>query len=183
VPACLAALAIQKAFSQASSHCLLNGFSVGLGIAHGRAIAGQIGTADQAKIGVFGPVVNQGARLEGMTRLFNVSIIIDEATMKDVRQYLPESVATVRKLAHVRPKGMEAIVPVYELISEKAAYPATDQFESAVAHVVSGNWDKALELLDPLPDDGPRDFLIRRIHDYACTPPVDWDGAFSLSQK
>ncbi len=183
VPACLAALAIQRAFSLVSSHSLLEGFSVGLGIARGRAIAGQIGTTDQAKIGVFGPVVNQGARLESMTRLFDVSIMIDEATMKDVRQYLPESVATVRKLAHVRPKGMETIVPVYELSSAAAGNPATDQFESAVAHVVSGNWGKALELLDPLPNDGPRDFLIRRIHDYACSPPVDWDGAFSLTQK
>lgn len=183
VPACLAALAIQTAFSQASSNTLLEGFSVGLGIAHGRAIAGQIGTADQAKIGVFGPVVNQGARLESMTRQFDVSIIIDEATMKDVRRHLPESVAIARKLAHVRPKGMKTIVPVYELVSGAAGYTATDQFESAVAHVVSGDWDKALELLDPLPNDGPRDFLIRRIHDHGCVPPVDWDGAFSLSQK
>ena len=63
VPACRAALAIYKAFQQGviENDSLLFGFSVGMGIAHGRALAGQIGTNQQSKVGVFGPVVNQGS--------------------------------------------------------------------------------------------------------------------------
>lgn len=185
VPACLAALAIQEAFnSPGSEHGLLEGFSVGLGIAHGRAIAGQIGTADQAKIGVFGPVVNQGARLESMTRQFDVSIIVDGTTADFVRQHMPESVATVRKLGHVRPKGMESSLPVYELVAGKpGSISDCTQFESAVDHLVSGNWDKARELLDLLPDDGPRRFLIQQMRECGCHPPADWDGAFRLTRK
>ena len=63
VPACKAALEIFTHFYNeiAVPGSLLEGFSVGLGVAHGRALAGQIGTDQQAKVGVFGPVVNQGA--------------------------------------------------------------------------------------------------------------------------
>lgn len=66
---------------------------------------------------MFGPVVNQGARLESMTRQFGVSIIVDEATAEAVRKHVPTSVAYVRKLAHVRPKGMDIPVVVHELVS------------------------------------------------------------------
>ena len=181
---CLAALAIQRVFDQADSHGPLNGFSVGLGIAHGRAIAGQIGTQDLAKIGVFGPVVNQGARLESMTRQFDVSIIVDEATAEAVRKHLPTSVASVRKLAHVRPKGMDIPVVVYELVSGDAdVSPDHLQFESALEHIVSGNWDEAMNLLETAPDDGPGNFLIQQIRECGGAPPVDWDGAFRLTRK
>jgi adenylate cyclase len=184
VPACLSALAIQRVFDQGDSHGPLNGFSVGLGIAHGRAIAGQIGTQDLAKIGVFGPVVNQGARLESMTRQFDVSIIVDEATAEAVRKHLPTSVASVRKLAHVRPKGMDIPVVVYELVSGDAdVSPHYLQFESALEHIVSGNWNEAMNLLETAPDDGPGKFLIQQIHECGGAPPVDWDGAFSLTRK
>jgi len=184
VPACLAALAIQRVFDQADSHGPLAGFSVGLGIAHGRAIAGQIGTQDQAKIGVFGPVVNQGARLESMTRQFGVSIMVDEATAEAVRKHVPTSVASVRKLAHVRPKGMDIPVVVYELVSGGAdVSPHYLQFESALEHIVSGNWDEAMNLLETTPDDGPGNFLIQQIRECGGAPPVDWDGAFSLTRK
>jgi len=40
-------------------------FRIGIGIASGTAVAGKIGTIDQAKVSVFGPVVNLASRLEG----------------------------------------------------------------------------------------------------------------------
>lgn len=117
IPACLAALAIQNEFLHPERHeRLLDGFSVGIGIAHGRAIAGQIGTAQQAKIGVFGPVVNQGSRLEGLSRHFGVSICIDETTAEFVRSRVPKEQARVRALARVRPKGMDTPVNVFQLV-------------------------------------------------------------------
>ena len=129
-------------------------------------------------------MVNQGARLESMTRQFDVSIIVDEATAEAVRKHLPTSVASVRKLAHVRPKGMDIPVVVYELVSGDAdASPDYLQFESALEHVVSGNWDEAMNLLETAPDDGPKKFLIQQFHECGGAPPVDWDGAFSLTRK
>ena len=59
-----AALTIRRRFAHVARQPghRLAGFACGLGIAHGPAIAGRIGTLDQFKVGVFGPVVNRAAR-------------------------------------------------------------------------------------------------------------------------
>jgi adenylate cyclase len=117
VPACRAALEVHRVFlSDDDRGGLLEGFSVGLGVAHGNAIAGHIGTPKQAKVGVFGPVVNQGARLETMTKQYGVSICIDEQSAEFCKKFLKPEEGRLRKLAHVRPKGMDSVVVVTELV-------------------------------------------------------------------
>jgi adenylate cyclase len=187
--ACLAALAIQKEFNRAGrDNDLLEDFSIGMGIAHGNAIAGQIGTRQQAKIGVFGPVVNQGSRLEGMTRQFGVSICIDENSGRCVRNLLTPDMARVRKLARVRPKGMETAIDVYELLSPYGAdCPISDEhierFEGALEMVTDGHWTDAIIALSLLPEEGPKKFLVDQMKGFDNTPPADWDGVFSLTSK
>ena len=189
IPACFAALAVQAAFAESADRSeLLDGFSVGVGIAHGRAIAGQIGTAQQAKIGVFGPVVNQGSRLEGMTRQFGVSICMDEGSAEFVRSQLKPHQARVRRLARVRPKGMDTSMAVSELLPPfGSASCVTDAtiaaFEAALEEVIAGRWDVACEQLAALPDEGPKSFLLQKMAKHDNRPPADWDGAFSLVEK
>lgn len=189
IPACLAALAVQAEFNKPlAEQGLLEGFSVGVGIAHGRAIAGQIGTSQQAKVGVFGPVVNQGSRLEGMTKQFGVSVCIDEATMDFARRLLPRDKARVRKLARVRPKGMDTPITVGEILPPSGpACPITDamieRHEAAVDAIIAGQWSMAQELLAELPDGGPKQFLLDRMAEFNNQPPSDWSGSFMLSQK
>ena len=187
VPAALAALEIQHTFAHSDGDELLEGFSVGLGIAHGNAIAGQIGTAQQAKIGVFGPVVNQGARLESMTKQYGVSICIDEKTAEFVRGYLGKMQARVRRLAKVRPKGMDTAIEVNELLNGTNDSPITDEqiekFEAALDLVIDGKWSEAIKALNACTKEGPVEFLLKHMKDYDNTPPDDWDGAFSLANK
>lgn len=189
VPACRAALEIEKVFiGDDDRGGLLEGFSVGLGVAHGNAIAGHIGTPKQAKVGVFGPVVNQGARLETMTKQYGVSICIDEQAAKYCRKFLKPEEGRLRKLAHVRPKGMDTSIVVTELV-QPLGTPGTPSnehiaaFEEAVKAVVLGQWSSAIEQLNALPDDGAKDFLIRHMAEFNNKPPEDWDGAFSLAKK
>lgn len=189
VPACRAALEIQKVFiGDDDRGGLLEGFSVGLGVAHGNAIAGHIGTPKQAKVGVFGPVVNQGARLETMTKQYGVSICIDEQTADYCRKFLKPTEGRLRKLAHVRPKGMDTSIVVTELVQPAGtAGTPTDEhiagFEAAVEAVVSGQWASAIEQLNALPDDGAKKFLIQHMAEFNNEPPDGWDGAFSLTKK
>ncbi len=189
IPACFAALAVQAAFAESTDRSeLLDGFSVGVGIAHGRAIAGQIGTAQQAKIGVFGPVVNQGSRLEGMTRQFGVSICMDEGSAEFVRSQLKPHQARVRRLAQVRPKGMDTSMAVSELLPPfGSASQVTDAtitaYEAALEDVIAGRWEQACEQLASLPDEGPKTFLLQKMAKTNNQPPADWDGAFSLVEK
>ena len=189
VPACIAALKVLNSFKHPENHGgLIDGFSVGIGVAHGNAIAGQIGTAKQAKIGVFGPVVNQGSRLEGMTKQFGVPICIDEQSANFVRKFMPPSEGRVRRLARVRPKGMDTALEVSELLPPADTPGVTSDeaiqvHEEAVEKVISGDWTEAIRILDQLPDGGPKAFLLEHMGDTNNEPPSDWDGAFSLTKK
>src|SRR6185503_14223643 len=81
---CRAALSIRAQFEAAAcreGHPLAD-FRIGLGLATGRAVAGKIGTQDQVKVTVFGPVVNLASRLEGMTKLLRAPILLDEPTAR-----------------------------------------------------------------------------------------------------
>ena len=188
--ACKAALSIMQAFQLPhEEQGLLEGFSCGVGIAHGRAIAGQIGTSQQAKIGVFGPVVNQGSRIEGMTRQFGVGVCIDETTAEFVRRLMPAEQGRVRRLARVRPKGMDTPLLVHELLPEeveedKVSEVARLNYEAALEMIIGGSWREGLERLNAVPDDdGPKKFLIAQMAKHNDTAPANWDGAFSLDAK
>lgn len=190
VAACRAALAIWQEFRKeaADSSSLLRGFSVGIGVAHGRALAGRMGTARQAKVGVFGPVVNRGSRLEGMTKQFGVPICIDETTAQFVRRLLPPSEGRLRRLAHVCPRGMDTPLTVYALIPPERQCPeVTDEMlgshEKALQAVLQGRWSEAIAFLELLPrDDGPAKFLRSYLAEHKQAPP-DWTGVIPLKSK
>jgi adenylate cyclase len=191
IPACQAALAIQTWFTEASltpDHPL-TGFRVGIGIAHGRAIAGRIGSDEQAKIGVFGPPVNLGSRLEGLTKQLQVPILIDDATAEHVRNSMPPTEGRTRRLGRLRPHGLETSLMVSELLPPVEQFPTFSdrqicEFEAAVDRIISGDWPRAIELLNQVPEtDGPRQFLLSFMAQHENRPPENWDGVIPLSQK
>eukprot|EP00913_Durusdinium_trenchii_P008818 g8284.t1 len=195
--ACRAALAIHAQFSRESESTMreddtinvLSDFRVGIGIAHGRAVAGRIGADEHAKVGVFGPVVNLGSRLEGMTKTLRAPILIDEQTAEYVREHMPPTDGRCRKLARVIPYGMATPMTVYELLP--AAGPdqfITDEnlaeYEAAVDAFIDGHWKDALDHLDRLPvGDRAKDFLMIHIAQNDYEPPAGWNGVISMSSK
>ncbi|MBI1311858.1 adenylate/guanylate cyclase domain-containing protein [bacterium] len=190
IAACRAALHIQQQFQKATDNpsSPLYGFNVGIGVAHGRAIAGKIGTQEQIKVGAFGPVVNQGARLESMTKHVRAPILIDEVTAEHVRN-LPDDDLRCRKLGRIRPYGMNDEIAVFELLppdepSAKLTKNDIGKFEAAVDAVTDGRWQEALEMLNELPvDDRTKDFLMIFIAMNHYEPPKDWDGVIQMMQK
>ena len=118
-----AAIEIQTEFSRlAYQHSLANEFTMGIGIATGNAVAGKIGTRDQVKVTAFGPVVNLAARLEGMTRQLNASILVDEATIKlllnsDLTANGQLNLAH-RRMGNFQPFGMTKPVQLHQVFVE-----------------------------------------------------------------
>ncbi|HUT11566.1 MAG TPA: adenylate/guanylate cyclase domain-containing protein [Thermoguttaceae bacterium] len=188
---CRAALAIRAKFEATARlpDSPLTGFLAGIGVATGRAVAGKIGTEDQVKVSVFGPVVNLASRLEGMTKILRAPILIDQATAEAVREHVPGDVARVRRLAVVRPYGMDGKIEVSELLPPAREYPKlTDEhlrfYESALDAFLSGRWPAALEWLQKIPsEDQVKDFLTVYIAQHNRVPPPDWDGVIPLESK
>jgi len=190
VAACRAAIDIHQSFRRANSHPEnpLCGFSVGVGISHGLAIAGRIGTTEQIKVGAFGPVVNMGARLETMSKQLRASIVIDEVTASYV-QKLPDSDLRCRKLASVRPVGMETDMNVYELLppialDDSVSDETVETYNRAVDAFIGGNWDQSTELLSSVPaEDHAKDFLLEFAKANNNQPPQDWTGVIHMTRK
>lgn len=189
--ACRAALGIRAEFEAIRAdkdHPLAN-FSMGIGIAHGRAVAGKIGTRDQVKVSVFGPVVNLASRLEGMTKLLRVPIVMDEATAELARSRLPAEEGRVRRLAKVLPYGMETSVKVSELVPPLEQCPdLTDElltlYDAGVQHFESGDWEEAHRCFRKMPEtDRAQDFPAIRIAQHNRVAPPDWDGVVRLASK
>ncbi len=123
--ACRAALAIREEFARAQldpGHPLKD-FETSIGIAYGRAVAGKIGTREQVKVTVFGPVVNLASRLESMTRELHVPILIDEYLDAEIRQRMSREEGRVRRLVRVLPYGMDRSLMVSELVPPEDRYP------------------------------------------------------------
>ena len=133
--ACRAALSIRAEFAAgvpASRDHPLADFRLGIGLATGRAVAGKIGTVDQVKVTVFGPVVNLASRLEGMTKLLRAPILLDAATAAAARGLLPPDQARVRRVAVVRPYGCDTPLEVSELLPPQAELPELTDHDIAM---------------------------------------------------
>jgi adenylate cyclase len=189
--ACRAALGIRAAFAatrRTPDHPLAN-FQMGIGIAHGWAVAGKIGAAEQVKVTVFGPVVNLASRLEAMTKQLRVPILLDEATAEFARKRLGPEQGRVRRLARVLPYGLEKPLDVSELLPSASDYPELTaehvrQYEAGVEHFVHGRWEEAYECLHGMPaGDRAQDFLAMLIAQHNRVAPPDWDGVVRLATK
>ena len=191
VRVCQAALAIATQFNAAGNQggVPLTGFRAGIGIATGTAVAGKIGTQDQAKVGAFGPVVNLGSRLEGMTKLLHATVLMDEATDQLARQQLPPGVARLRRVARVKPCGLDKPLMVTELLPPANEYPELRDehiaaYEAALNEFQGGRWPAAYELLHKVPpEDRVKDFLTIYIAQRNRVAPPDWNGVIVLSDK
>ncbi|HTU23813.1 MAG TPA: adenylate/guanylate cyclase domain-containing protein [Pirellulales bacterium] len=189
--ACRAALAIRAEFGAAAtkSHDPLAGFRMGIGIATGRAVAGKIGTIDQVKVTVFGPVVNLASRLEGMTKTLQAPILLDERTAAAVRAVVPTDVARLRRVAVVKPYGLDKKLEVTELLPPASVFPELSDenvadYERALDELLAGRWPQAFERLHRVPaEDRVKDFLTVFIAQHNRTPPENWNGVIPLSSK
>jgi len=189
--ACRAALGIRSDFEAAAGreHDPLKDFQIGLGIASGRAVAGKIGTLDQVKVTVFGPVVNLASRLESMTKAIHAPILIDNITANIVRQQVSSDEARTRRVAIVRPYGLSSALEVSELLPSVDVFPQlTDDhiqvYEKAVDSLLKRDWSNAFHLLHHVPaNDRVKDFLTVFIAQHNRTAPADWDGVVPITSK
>ena len=126
----------------------LAGFNCGIGIANGQAIAGQLGTPDQFKVGVYGPIVNLASRLESLTKFFRAPILLNESAGRRLAACQIGPWARLRQLARIQPYGMRTTLMVSELMPpafEPGTLSERDRrdYEAALEAFLSSHWDDA----------------------------------------
>ena len=148
-----------------------------------------MGTADQVKVTVFGPVVNLASRLEGMTKKLRVPIVLGDTAANAVRKRFGPDEGRIRRLAKILPYGMDKVVEVSELVPPLAEFPSLSDkqladYDEGVDHFVAGRWEDAYACLHQMPTtDRAQDFLGMLIAQNNRIAPSGWDGIIRLADK
>lgn len=156
---------------------------IGIGLHRGPVMLGTVGSDFRLDTTVIGDTVNLAARLQNLTKIFHVPIIVSDSVF---RKLSDPSKFHFREIDSVRVRGKENPVVLYELYDadEPEVIQMKDaslgQLGMAMYQYKAGNFEDAKiqleECLKICPDDPIPKIYIRRC-DYLLThPPRNWSG-------
>jgi adenylate cyclase len=125
--------------------------ALGIGLNTGAARVGNTGSVHRLKYGPLGSTVNLASRVEGVTKQFEVPVLITETTHEKLAGSF-----LARRLAKVRVVGIDTPVVLYELHGETALpgwIAFRDAYEAALALFEQGRLSEACRALFPMLDD------------------------------
>ena len=136
---------------------------IGIGVATGEAIVGNLGGEHHFDYSAVGDTVNLASRIEGLTRVFKVGLLMNQATLAEAGDgYIG------REVGLVRVKGREQLATVIEVVGRRGdgIDPGYyDRFARTIAAIHSGgSAERGLrELLEERPDDTVAAMCLERL--------------------
>jgi adenylate cyclase len=147
---------------------------------------GNIGHPQRMEFTVLGDGVNLAARLESATKQFHTDILIGESVEAMTREHF-----VYRKVGAVAFKGKTKPIEVFTLLGDRAQ-SAPDwlaKYHEAIKLYRGREFKAAAELFEAVRQElGGHDYLCEMyiepcLKNQSTTLPVNWNGAFTLSEK
>ena len=189
-----AAIDMQKETAVYNQQRHINGqppIRIGTGLHTGDLIMGILGNEHRMQGTVISDAVNLASRLEGLTKLYGVSIILSEDMLQDLTD--PNQYHT-RFLDRVRVKGKKKPIIVYEVFDNDSEESIARKlktkagFEEGLTLYYEQDFAKAStsfkHALGQNPDDtAVQRYLQRATHFMKHGVPPDWVGIAALNEK
>ncbi|KTC83263.1 response regulator [Legionella cincinnatiensis] len=147
-------------FNSSRIHNHLEPIHVGIGINTGHLILGTVGFEERMDCSVISDAVNIASRLENLTRVFDIELLISEETFTQL-QYKERY--HFRSLGLTKVKGKNRPINIYEIFNHNS--PAEIQlkndsaaiFATALSQYEAKRFNKALELFKEILSINPQD--------------------------
>jgi len=172
---------------------------IGVGLNTGIVMLGLVGGVQHTEVTVLSDAVNVTSRLESMTKLYGVPLLISEDTLYNLRE---PALYHIRFVDRVRAKGRQQPLSVYEVYDADpvARCEGKDRtrpwFEEALAYYHRRAVDRAVPLLEQclqqVPDDEPARIYLARCHRFLQTgehegtgelgSELPWDARYSVGE-
>jgi signal transduction histidine kinase/DNA-binding response OmpR family regulator len=164
---------------------------VGVGVHFGQMMVGIVGEAARMQGDAFSDNVNLASRLESLTKLYGVSLIISETVLENLSK--PEQ-HQIRFLDRVIVKGSQKPISIFEvldaeteLIRELKVQTQLD-FEQGLEHYRHYEFRSSktyfYKVLAVNPDDKTAAMYLERVnHLMAKGVPENWSGVWTLTEK
>ena len=164
---------------------------IGIGLHTGSLMLGTIGEAERMDTTVVSDAVNLASRMEGLTKIYGVSIIISDHSLFQLDQ---PTKYHFRFLDRVKVKGKQEAVAVFEIFNGdpeniiELKLRTRTNFEKGQLFYHSQEFAKAKTYFEQVLEESPVDiaaqlYLKRVSHFLTYGAPVDWEGIESLDEK